>query len=144
MADALIVVRTLRETAEERSSAVNHSVISKQPPKKSGMMNVMQTKSVPVTMKRVVEAYRLVRANKGSAGVDDSTLQAYEADVSKQLYKVCKQAYLRQLLSTSGKVGANTQGRRKEAGFRHTHCKRQSSAAGNQNVSGATLRSNVQ
>lgn len=51
-------------------------------------MNVMQTKSVPVTMKMVVDAYRAVRANKGSGGVDGMSLQAYEADISRQLYKV--------------------------------------------------------
>jgi group II intron reverse transcriptase/maturase len=52
------------------------------------MMNVMQTKSVPVTMKKVVDAYRKVRANKGGGGVDGLTLKAYETDISKQLYKV--------------------------------------------------------
>ncbi len=51
-------------------------------------MNVAQTKSVPVTFKMVVDAYRKVRANKGSAGVDGITMQQYESDVSKQLYKV--------------------------------------------------------
>lgn len=54
----------------------------------SGMMKVLQTKSVPVTMKMVSDAYLKVRANKGGAGVDGITLETYAADISKQLYKV--------------------------------------------------------
>lgn len=52
------------------------------------MKNVLQTKSVPVTMKMVTDAYLKVRANKGAAGVDGITIEKHKEDISRQLYKV--------------------------------------------------------
>lgn len=37
-----------------------------------------RTKSIPITRSMVWEAYKLVKKNKGSAGVDSQTLQEFE------------------------------------------------------------------
>jgi RNA-directed DNA polymerase len=47
-----------------------------------------QTKSVPITKMMVWDAYKLVKRNKGSAGVDLQTLERFEKNRSKELYKI--------------------------------------------------------
>jgi group II intron reverse transcriptase/maturase len=47
-----------------------------------------QTKSVPITKMMVWEAYKLVKSNKGSAGIDLQTLVGFEKNRSKELYKI--------------------------------------------------------
>lgn len=47
-----------------------------------------ETKSIPVSRSMVWEAYKRVRANKGSAGVDGVSMGAFEADRKKHLYKL--------------------------------------------------------
>jgi len=51
---------------------------------------MLQTNRKPFEIRfdRVVAAYRAVRANKGSHGVDDVTLEAYEEDLQGNLYKL--------------------------------------------------------
>src|SRR5476651_1139810 len=44
------------------------------------------SKTVPVTKEMVREAYRKVKSNKGSAGVDEQSLADYEADLLNNLY----------------------------------------------------------
>jgi len=44
------------------------------------------SKTVPVTKEMVREAYRKVKRNKGSAGVDKESLEDFEADLSNNLY----------------------------------------------------------
>ncbi|MBX3240066.1 MAG: group II intron reverse transcriptase/maturase [Chitinophagaceae bacterium] len=55
------------------------------------MTDLFETKSkpVPVTKDMVREAYRKVRSNKGSAGVDEVSLQEFDGNLSKNLYKLC-------------------------------------------------------
>ncbi len=52
------------------------------------MIKSMDTKSQPISKRMVWEAYKKVRANKGSAGIDQVSLQDYEANLSKNLYKL--------------------------------------------------------
>ncbi|MCO5241838.1 MAG: group II intron reverse transcriptase/maturase [Chitinophagaceae bacterium] len=54
------------------------------------MTDLFETKSkpVPVTKDMVREAYRKVRSNKESAGVDEVSLQEFEKNLSKNLYKL--------------------------------------------------------
>ncbi len=47
-----------------------------------------ETKSVPISRPVVWEAYKKVRANKGSAGVDSVSMDEFDADRTKHLYKL--------------------------------------------------------
>jgi len=47
-----------------------------------------ETKSVPVSRTMVWEAYKKVRSNQGSAGVDHVSMEEYDANRSKLLYKL--------------------------------------------------------
>jgi len=47
-----------------------------------------RTKSIPITKEMVWEAYKLVKKNKGSAGVDSQTLAEFERIRVKELYKL--------------------------------------------------------
>ena len=47
-----------------------------------------ETKSVPVSKKQVWLAYKKVRSNHGSAGVDQIGMEEFDADRSKHLYKL--------------------------------------------------------
>ena len=47
-----------------------------------------ETKSVPISRQMVWEAYKKVRANKGSAGVDSVSMKSFDANRSKHLYKL--------------------------------------------------------
>jgi len=47
-----------------------------------------ETKSIPISHQMVWEAYKKVRANKGSAGVDNVSMEEFDANRSKHLYKL--------------------------------------------------------
>jgi group II intron reverse transcriptase/maturase len=46
------------------------------------------TKSLPVSKRMVWEAYKQVRSNRGSAGIDKQSMEMFDADLSKNLYKI--------------------------------------------------------
>ncbi|WP_245907054.1 reverse transcriptase domain-containing protein [Reichenbachiella versicolor] len=48
----------------------------------------LETKSLPITQRMVKDAYRNVKSNKGSAGVDQVSLEEYQQDLSNNLYKL--------------------------------------------------------
>jgi group II intron reverse transcriptase/maturase len=54
------------------------------------MSDLFETKSkpIPITKDMVREAYRKVKANKGSAGVDAVSLKIFDENLSKNLYKI--------------------------------------------------------
>lgn len=58
--------------------------------KKLRMKDLFETKSkpIPITKDMVREAYRKVRSNKGSAGVDEISLKQFDENLSKNLYKI--------------------------------------------------------
>ncbi len=47
-----------------------------------------QTKPFCISKSEVMEAYKKVRANKGCAGVDEQTIQEFDADRENNLYKL--------------------------------------------------------
>ena len=54
------------------------------------MTDLFETKSkpIPITKDMVREAYRKVKANKGSAGVDEISLKQFDENLLKNLYKI--------------------------------------------------------
>ena len=55
---------------------------------KDGMSLMDKAKPFCIPKREVWEAWKEVRANQGAAGVDGQTIQDFEADLSKNLYKV--------------------------------------------------------
>ncbi len=47
-----------------------------------------KTKSYEISKQVVLEAYQKVKANKGAAGIDDESLEAFEANLKNNLYKI--------------------------------------------------------
>ena len=47
-----------------------------------------ETKSIPISRQMLWEAYKKVRANKGSAGVDNVSMEEFDANRAKHLYKL--------------------------------------------------------
>jgi retron-type reverse transcriptase len=47
-----------------------------------------ETRSVPISRPMVWEAYKKVKANNGSAGVDEIDMSEYDVNRSKHLYKL--------------------------------------------------------
>ena len=47
-----------------------------------------QTKPIEISKHEVEEAYKRVKANKGSAGIDHQSLQDFESDKQNNLYKL--------------------------------------------------------
>jgi RNA-directed DNA polymerase len=54
------------------------------------MTDLFETKPrpIPITKDMVREAYRKVRANKGSAGIDEESLEEFQTNLFKNLYKI--------------------------------------------------------
>jgi RNA-directed DNA polymerase len=49
---------------------------------------VTNPKPYDIPKRRVLEAYRRVRANRGAAGIDGESLEMFEADLTGNLYKL--------------------------------------------------------
>jgi len=52
------------------------------------MIDYYETKSQPITRVMVIQAYRKVKTNRGSAGIDEMSWTDLEKDLAKQLYKL--------------------------------------------------------
>lgn len=47
-----------------------------------------ETKSIPISKAMVWQAYKQIRANKGSAGIDQISMEEFDANKGKYLYKL--------------------------------------------------------
>jgi hypothetical protein len=54
----------------------------------TGDERAVPVKPFDIPKRLVVDAWRLVRANRGAAGVDGETLEAFERDLKKNLYRI--------------------------------------------------------
>lgn len=54
----------------------------------NGRIRLKQAKPFSITKRQVWEAYKRVKANKGAAGVDRQTLEAFAEDLENNLYKL--------------------------------------------------------
>ena len=52
------------------------------------MTTVTTNKPFHIDKKRVYEAYKAVRSNRGAAGVDGQTLEQFDEDLGGNLYKI--------------------------------------------------------
>jgi group II intron reverse transcriptase/maturase len=52
------------------------------------MSDMTSTKPYSIAKRTVWEAYQQVKANRGAAGIDDETIEMYEQNLSKNLYKL--------------------------------------------------------
>jgi len=62
--------------------------VSKSSTTSNGMTDYSETKSQPINRLMVWEAYKKVKANKGSAGIDEMSWSELDKDLSRQLYKL--------------------------------------------------------
>ena len=54
----------------------------------NGRIGLKQAKPFSITKRQVWEAYKRVKANKGAAGVDGQTIEAFEENLKDNLYKL--------------------------------------------------------
>jgi hypothetical protein len=78
-------VEALVMRVERRGSVIPLTV---SPTCVAGMSDMTSTKPYCIAKRTVWEAYQLVRANRGAAGVDDETIAMFEQNLSGNLYKL--------------------------------------------------------
>jgi RNA-directed DNA polymerase len=86
----------------------------------NGRIGLKQAKPFCITKRQVWEAYKRVKANKRAAGVEGQTIEKFAENLQDNLYKLWK-SNLRQLLSTAGATGRDTEKRRWNKAFWHSH-----------------------
>jgi len=72
----------------ERRAEVIQLKLPLSPLDNRGRNMTMETKSIPVTQEMVIAAYKRVKKNKGAAGIDNETLEMFEAKLTDNLYVI--------------------------------------------------------
>lgn len=80
-----------------------------------------------ISKQLVVQAYRKVKANKGSSGIDGESIEAFEVN---QSISDMESDVFRQLFSTLSKIRSNSKEVRRYKDFWCSYCCRQSGANG--------------
>ena len=83
-ADQLVVV--MKPGNAGGAKGLNHPAKSEGQPRSGGAQD--EAKPYRISKQAVWEAYKRVKANRGSAGVDGESMVAFEEDVKGNLYKV--------------------------------------------------------
>ncbi len=78
----------------------------------------------------VYEAYKAVKSNHGAAGVDEQTIEQFDADLSENLYKIWNRIELGKLLSTASPRRLHSQKEWRGKDFGCAHCGRSRGADG--------------
>jgi group II intron reverse transcriptase/maturase len=83
-------VRIAVETQKERRDAVIQLKLFLQllGRKSNRRIEMMETKSIPVTKRMVWDAYKIVRSNKGAAGIDKISITKFEEKLADNLYVI--------------------------------------------------------
>jgi RNA-directed DNA polymerase len=64
---------------------------------------MIRAKSFNIAKREVFEAYKAVKANKGSAGIDDISLEEFDKNLSHNLYKLWNRMSSGSYFSTTSK-----------------------------------------
>ena len=70
----------------ERRGSIRRSCVLTQLRKQADVLT--KTKPFIIDKRRVLQAYRLVKANRGAAGVDQESIKDFEEDLKNNLYKI--------------------------------------------------------
>ena len=81
---------------------------------------VNKAKPFDIPKREVWEAFKHVKANQGAAGVDGQSIAEFEADLSNNLYKLWNRLVLRELLSSAGAAGGNSESEWRHAPVGHS------------------------
>ena len=76
-----------------------------------------KTKPFNIPKQLVWQAYKLVKANAGAAGIDHQSLKDFEKNLKDNLYKLWNQNVLRKLFSTASKGCTDTKEIRRRSVF---------------------------
>ncbi len=83
--DSVIVVNEAPVMGVERRAEVTQLRLPLTTPE-GGRAGGAETKSIPITKRMIWEAYKKVKKNKGAAGIDEETIEWYEARLDDNLY----------------------------------------------------------
>lgn len=79
-----------------------------------------EAKPFEIDKRLIYEAYKKVRSNRGSGGIDGITMEEFDADLSNNLYRPMELNEFRQLYASICEIGRDTKTQWRETSFRHT------------------------
>lgn len=83
---------------------------------------VTNPKPYDIPKRRVLEAYRRVKANQGAAGIDGESLKMFEADLSRESLQAMESAGFGKLLPAARQASRDPEETRRSENLRSTHC----------------------
>ena len=103
-------------------------------------MDATKTKPFNIDKKLVYDAYKAVKANAGAAGVDGQSLEMFDKDLMRNLYKILESDELGQLLSATGACCSHSEKVWRTTHFGGAHSGRSCGADGGQENRGKRSR----